>query len=113
MSEEHLTNQDKLEEIYHMTLENHEILRSIRRQQHVANAFRFLYWVVILGALGGAYYYIRPVISTFTNNRDKIDSTFKQFEQLRSQFPDAKLLNQILHGQGASSTSAPQEGLDQ
>ena len=93
-----LNNQEKLEEVYHLTVENNEILRSIRRQQHIANAFRFIYWLVILGALGGAYYYVRPVVDSISGNKANIDSTLKQFEDLRSQLPETKLLDQLLHG---------------
>ncbi len=100
-----LNNQEKLEEVYHMTLENNEILRSIRRQQHISNAFRFLYWLIILGALGGAYYYIRPAVNAITDNKQKIDSTLQQFNELRSQLPESKLINQVLEGLNPSSSN--------
>ena len=103
-----LNNQEKLEEVYHMTLENNTILRSIRRQQHIANAFRFLYWLIILGALGGAYYYVRPVIDAFSSNGGKINSTLDQFNELRSQIPESKLINQMLNGFGISSSTNSQ-----
>ena len=105
-----LTNQEKLEEIYEMTRENHDVLLGIRRQQYVANAFRFLYWVVILVSLGGAYYYIRPFIESVNENRIKVDETLSQFNQLRAQLPETKLLEQIMQGiknaTGGSSTAA-------
>ncbi len=100
---ENLNNQQKLEEVYHMTMENNEILRSMRRQQHIANAFRFFYWVVILGALGGAYLYVRPAIDTFSKNKKDIDSALGQFNELRAQLPETKVLQQVLDGLKASS----------
>ena len=100
-----LNNQEKLEEVYHMTLENNEILRSIRRQQHIANAFRFLYWLIILGALGGAYYYVKPAINAISDNKQKIDSTLEQFNELRSQLPESKLINQMLNSLKISSST--------
>ena len=98
-----LNNQQKLEEVYHMTVENNEILRSMRRQMHIANAFRLFYWVVIIGALGGAYFYIRPAIDTLSKNKDQINSTLQQFNELRSQLPETKVLQQVLDGIKASS----------
>ncbi len=72
MSEHHeLTNQEKLDEMYHLTLENNEILRSIRRNERVANFFRFLYWVIILGALSGVYFYVNPLIQKVVDNKIK------------------------------------------
>lgn len=100
---ENLNNQQKLEEVYHMTMENNEILRSMRRQQHIAHAFTIFYWVVILGALGGAYYYVRPVVNAFSENKGKIDSALEQFNDLRSQLPETKVLNQLLEGLKQSS----------
>ncbi|MFA6609003.1 MAG: hypothetical protein WCT07_03805 [Candidatus Paceibacterota bacterium] len=106
MSGTDLNNQEKLEEVYELTVENNEILRSIRRQQHIANAFRFLYWLVILGALGGAYYYVRPVVDSIFGNKVGIDSTLKQYEELRSQLPETKLLDQFLQGIKNSTNKA-------
>jgi len=93
-----LTNQEKLEEIFEMTKENNDILRNLRRQQYIANAFRFLYWVVILVSLGGAYYYVKPAIDSFNQNKTKMDNTLQQFNDLRSSLPETKLLDQILQG---------------
>lgn len=93
-----LTNEQKLNEIYKMTEENNEILRTIRRQQYFANTLRVLYWLVILGFLGGAYYFVRPFVVAFTGDSSKIENTFKQFNQMRSQLPEAKLLNSFFQG---------------
>ena len=93
----HLNNEEKLDAIYEMTLENNDILRTIRRQQYFANTFRVLYWLVVIGALGSAYYFIRPVITVLSNNSGKIEETVNQFNQLRGQLPEAKLINQIMN----------------
>ncbi len=90
-----MTNEEKLDAIYEMTLENNDILRSIRRQQYVANAFRVLYWLVVLGAIGGAYYFVRPLIVTLSENGDKMA---KSYTDLVDQLPEKKLLNQVMNG---------------
>lgn len=98
MLEKNLTNEEKLDRMYQMTLENHEILTSLRRQQYVSNALRLLYWLVILGTIGGMYYYLRPIITFLTENSDKLGEIFSQFNQMKNQLPEAKLINQILEG---------------
>ncbi len=107
-----LTNQEKLEEIFEMTNENNDILIGIRRQQYVANAFRFVSWIVIFASLGGAYYYVKPAVDSFNQNKSKIDDTIKQFNDLRSQLPETKLLDQVMQGiknaTGNTSTSTNQ-----
>ena len=106
MSAENLTNQEKLEEVYEMTKQNNDILRSMRRQQHVANAFRFVYWIIILVSLGGVYFYIRPALEAFNKNRQQMDDTLTQFNQLRSQLPEAKLFDQFMHFLNGSNSTA-------
>lgn len=93
-----LTNQEKLEEIFEMAKENNDILRNLRRQQNIANAFRFLYWIVILVSLGGAYLYVKPAIDSFNQNKTKVDETLQQFNSLRSQLPETKILDQVMKG---------------
>ena len=49
MLDKKLTNEEKLDLIYQMTEENHDILMSLRRQSYVSNAFKLLkkqgYWI--------------------------------------------------------------------
>ena len=77
----HLNNEEKLEAIYEMTLENNDILRVIRRQQYFANFFRALYWLMVLGAIGSAYYFVKPVVQSFSTNSDKLEETYSQVRQ--------------------------------
>ena len=86
--DEHISNQEKLNEIYHLMAENNEILRGMRRREHVANIFRFFYWLIILGALGGVYYYISPLFDWFSKNKESISQGMSQFDELKTQFQD-------------------------
>ena len=93
-----LTNEQKLNEIYKMTEENNEILRTIRRQQYFSNFLKVVYWLVILGFLGGAYYFVRPFISVFTGDSTKVEEKINQFNQMRNQLPETKLINSFFRG---------------
>ena len=93
-----LTNEQKLNEIYKMTEENNEILRTIRRQQYFSNFFKVVYWLVILGFLGGAYYFVRPFIGVFTGDSSKVEEKIDQFNKMRSQLPETKLINSLFKG---------------
>jgi hypothetical protein len=96
MNKKDLTNEEKLDAIYEMTLENHEVLKSIRRQQYFASFTRIFYWLLVLGFVGGAYYYVRPFITTLTTNGSMIQQTLDQFFNLRNQLPETKALNEFL-----------------
>ena len=104
-----LTNQEKLEDVYELTVENNKMLRSMRKQQHIANAFRFVYWLIILGVLGGAYYYVSPDVKTLSGSGLKMEDTLNQFNDLRSQLPETKLFDKLLQSlktySGVSTTT--------
>ena len=103
-----ISNEEKLDHIYQMTLENHEILKSIRRQQYFGNAMRVFYWMVILGAIGGMYYYVRPFVQILGENSAKIQETIIQFNELKNQLPEAKLMNQLIEGLQKSGVAPAQ-----
>jgi hypothetical protein len=91
-----LNNEEKLEAIYAMTLENHDILKTIRRQQYVSGTFRVLYWLLVLGALGGTYFYIRPFVTLLSDKSSTIEEKFTQFNQLKNNLPEAKIIDQVI-----------------
>lgn len=102
-----MTNEEKLEAIYEMTRQNHEILKSIRRQQYFSNAVKLFYWLVVLGALGGAYYYVRPFMGVIGANSTKIQDTFNQIDQFKNNLPETKVINQMFQGLQKSAENTP------
>lgn len=90
--EHDLTNQEKLEEVYKMSLENNEILKGMRKRERVANFFRIFYWTVIIGAFLGVYYYISPLISVVISNKTKIEEGIKTLPNI---FPELRTLNTV------------------
>ena len=93
-----LNNQEKLAAIYEMTLENNSILRTIRRQHYFSNFLSSLYWLMVIGVIGGTYYFVRPVVTAISNNSGQVEETINQFNQIRSQLPETKLINQVIKG---------------
>jgi hypothetical protein len=116
MSHPDLSNQEKLEEVYRLTVENNHLLHKIQSRERIALVFRVVYWLAILGALGGAYYYVRPFFEGIAANSSKAESVLHQFEELRSQIPNSsgfkQLIDQIRHPDSSASsteTSAAEE----
>ncbi len=105
MIEKDLTNQEKLEEIYKMTVENHSVLVSLRNQQRLANVMRIIYWLVIIGAFAGVFYYLSPAIDMITSNKDKANNAFQQFNDLRQSLPETKAIDSLLKSIKSSSTT--------
>lgn len=96
---DNLTNEEKLNRILALAEENHKLLRSLHRTQFVSNIFRILYWTLIIASLGGAYYFIKPMLSNFTSNNGSI---MEQYSTFKAQLPDAKALQQMLNQGGGS-----------
>ncbi len=112
MSHSDLTNQEKLEEIHRLTVENNHLLHKMQNRDRITIIFRIVYWLAILGALGGAYYYVRPFVDSIKANNSRAEGVIEQFEALRSQFPEARAFQEFfnrLKGQDTEATTTPQE----
>ncbi len=103
MLDKHMNNEEKLEAIYQMTLENNEVLRSVRRQQYMSSFFSVIYWLVILGSIGSAYYFIKPFIPVISSNVGKFEETIGQFNQIRNQMTDPGLLQGMMKNVGTGT----------
>jgi hypothetical protein len=96
MSDSDLTNREKLEEVYRLTVENNHMLHKIQSRDRIAIILRVVYWLVILGALGGAFYYVRFFFGELVSGNSQAAGMFQQFENLRSQFPETKAIQQFM-----------------
>jgi len=56
-----------LEESLVITKENNEMLKKLVRNQKIANMYRIFYWSVIILSSVGAYYFIKPYLSSMSN----------------------------------------------
>jgi len=58
--------------------ENNKILRGMRRSARFATVLRVIYWLLILGAAFGTYYFVEPylnaVIKSYTSMQKNIES---------------------------------------
>lgn len=97
MSQSDLTNQEKLEEIYRLTVENNHLLHKMQNRDRITIIFRIVYWLAILGALGGAYYYVRPFVDSIKANNSRASGIIQQFETLRSQFPETRAFQEFFN----------------
>lgn len=72
-------NNDKLNRILELTEENNEILKRMRRSQKIQNIFRTIYWIILIGAALGAYYFLQPAISGVMTDYKTIKSGLDSF----------------------------------
>jgi hypothetical protein len=54
--------EDLLRRTYEIEKENNTMLKTLYRSMLWGRLFRFAYWVIIISAMLGAYYYVQPYI---------------------------------------------------
>ncbi len=97
MSHNDLSNQEKLDQMYHLIEENNEILRSMRRRENLATVFKFIYWVIILGSLGGVYIFLSPLINIIKQSGDTLQDPRTRVEIMEKLFPQASQLQSVIN----------------
>jgi len=90
------TNQEKLDEMYEMVIENNEILHSLLRREKFAMYMRLLYWIIIICAVFGLYYYIQPVINYITTNITGFEGLFNDINQKADNIPEVSRIRELL-----------------
>ena len=71
----------KVQKALDLAEENNTMLRKMRRSMRIANVVRVIYWVVIIGAAIGAYYFIQPYIEGAQTIYNDIDEKFSAVDQ--------------------------------
>ena len=73
--------QDKqLQEILEISRENNQLLKGVHRRARWSMFFWIARWVIVVGILFGAYYYVEPYVQKVTDTYHKTSDTFKQFQ---------------------------------
>jgi hypothetical protein len=69
-----------LKENLDVSQESLKILKGIRRSNRVSAVFRFIYWLVIIGAALGLYYYLQPYLS-------QVPALWNQVQNIQKMLP--------------------------
>ena len=67
-------DRDMLKRALSLAEENNDLLKGMRRRMRIGFFFKVFYWVLILGATFGAYYFIQPYI-------DQLSAAYTGFGQ--------------------------------
>lgn len=73
---------EMLKKTLELTQENNKMLHSIRRGMFWGRIVRIIYWIVIIGAAVGLYYYISPYIDSAVGAYGSIKGDLKNFVNL-------------------------------
>ncbi len=73
---------EMLKKALELSRENNKMLRDIKRSMFVGRIFRIVYWVIVIGAAIGAYYYIQPYLDSAIGAYGSIKGDLKNFGDL-------------------------------
>ncbi|HEY4480403.1 MAG TPA: hypothetical protein VJB58_02975 [Candidatus Paceibacterota bacterium] len=73
---------EMLKKALELSRENNKMLQSIKRSMFVGRIFRVVYWIVVIGAAIGAYYYIEPYLDEAIGAYGSIKGDLKNFGDL-------------------------------
>jgi len=76
-----------LEKTYSLAEENNKILRGIRSSNRWSTLFRAIYWIVIIGASIGAFYYVQPYANLLLKEYSVIQSDLNNIKSVTSKLP--------------------------
>lgn len=98
-----MTNQEKLDEMYDKVDEIYGIVRGMRNRERISNIMKVLYWLIIIGAAFGAYYYVKPVVDTVVpkiesvqKGLDQINNVGKQINGVTESLPEVNTVKTII-----------------
>jgi hypothetical protein len=86
-----------LEENLALSKDTNRMLKKILSAQRWGRALHLLYWVVIIGASVGAYYWLQPVLNTVLGNYNSVMSSLNKVQETTQSLPDASSLNSFLN----------------
>ncbi len=78
---------DKLDEVLELVRENNQILRTMHRRMLWSQIFTFVYWVIILGIAGWAYYYFQPYVERYIHTYQAIVGNLEALDSQGTDFP--------------------------
>ena len=72
-SEEELQKiKEQLSEVTKLTRQNNKIMRKIQTSMRIGLIFRTLYWMLIIGSMLGAYYYLQPFLENVSGTYEEL-----------------------------------------
>ena len=75
------TREEQLEEILDLVRENNEMLHSMQRRMLWSQIFSYIYWLIIIGAMGWSYYFLEPYFQKYWQLYQNISAQISTVEK--------------------------------
>ncbi len=70
----------KIDELFELTKENNQMLRTLRRLQRWSTALKVVYWIILLGIAAGAFYFLQPYVTQIKDIGTSLSKTSTNFQ---------------------------------
>lgn len=67
--------------------ENNKMLRGMRRSARFASFLRIVYWLIILGAAFGTYYFVQPYLDAVIKSYTQMQKNVEAVTNVATKFP--------------------------
>jgi membrane protein required for beta-lactamase induction len=81
------SQEEKLDELLHLARENNEMLHSMRRRMLFSQIFSYIYWLIIIGAVGWSYYFLEPYFQKYWQLYQNISTQLSAVEKTGLSIP--------------------------
>lgn len=98
--------EQNLQELLELARENNEMLKGVHRRARWSMFFWILRWVIVVGILFGAYYYVEPYVDKAVETYQKTTNTIKDLQHSADKVTNNKALQLILGENGTTSASS-------
>lgn len=86
-----------LEENLVLAKETNHLLKKVVSAARWGRVFHLIYWIIIIGASVGAYYWLQPVLNTVLGNYNSVMSGIDKVQKTTQSLPDISSINSILN----------------
>jgi hypothetical protein len=66
----------RLEELHKVVEDNHRMMEKVYRSMVLNRIIRIVYWVLVLGAAVGAFYFLQPYLDTISGSYNRARELF-------------------------------------
>ena len=85
-----MSEREKIDELLELERDNNRILRKMRRGMAWGQFFTFLYWLLILGGVGAAYFYLEPPGTKYSNVYQSAVKTLENVQKTANSYTIGK-----------------------
>lgn len=100
-----MDQEKQLQEILELSRENNHLLKGVHRRARWGMFFWILRWVLVLGIVFGAYYYVEPFVQSASDTYNRTTDSIRRLQTTGDNITNNKAF-QMLTGTSSTATTS-------